>query len=141
MERHIRSLFAEKRLRCTSQRVSVYAALKSTKSHPTAEQLHQLVQSQSPGTSLATIYNTLDALCDSGLARRIPTSGGVARYDADLSGHLHAVTAEGQVVDLPADLVSEVLGCLPQGLRQRVEAAIGSPVRHLSVQFGEPRTV
>jgi Fe2+ or Zn2+ uptake regulation protein len=137
MMAHIRSLFAEKHLRCTSQRTDVFAALKSTKSHPTAEQLHRLVQERSPGTSLATVYNTLDALCESGLARRIPTAGGVARYDADTSDHLHVVTADDQVLDVPHDLCEEVLRSLPGGLRQRLESRLGLPVRHLSVQFSD----
>jgi Fe2+ or Zn2+ uptake regulation protein len=134
---HIRSLFAEKRLRCTSQRTDVFAALKGTKCHPTAEQLHRMVQECSPGTSLATVYNTLDALCESGLARRIPTAGGVARYDADTSDHLHAVTVDDEVVDVPADLCDQVLRSLPQGLRQRLEGRLGARVRHLSVQFSD----
>lgn len=134
---HIRSLFAEKRLRCTSQRTDVFAALKSTKAHPTAEQLHRMVQERSPGTSLATVYNTLDALCESGLARRVPTAGGVARFDADTSDHLHAVTADDEVMDVPTDLCTEVLCSMPAGLRQRLESRLGTPVRHLSIQFSD----
>ncbi len=134
----IRSLFAEKRLRCTSQRTDVYAALKGTKSHPTAEQLHRMVHERSPGTSLATVYNTLDALCSAGLARRIPTAGGVARYDADVSDHLHAVTSDGRVMDVPSDLCGEILQALPDRIRQRLETRLGTPVRHLSVQFSDP---
>lgn len=134
---HIRSLFAEKRIRCTSQRTDVFAALKNTKAHPTAEQLHRMVQERSPGTSLATVYNTLDALCESGLARRIPTAGGVARFDADVTDHLHVVTADDEVMDVPMDLCDEVLRSLPEGLRQRLESRLGAPVRHLSVQFGD----
>ena len=134
---HIRSLFAEKRIRCTSQRTDVYAALKSTKAHPTAEQLHRMVHERSPGTSLATVYNTLDALCESGLARRIPTAGGVARYDADTSDHLHVVTAQDEVMDVPSDLCREVLNALPDGLRARLENRLGAAIRHLSVQFSD----
>lgn len=132
----IRNVFAEKRLRCTAQRVSVYSALMSTKTHPTAEQLHRMVQDDAPGTSLATVYNTLDALCDSGLARRIPTPTGVARYDADVSAHLHAVTEDGQVMDLPRDIEREILETLPRGLQRRLESRLGVGVRHVSVQFG-----
>ncbi|MBL8745253.1 MAG: transcriptional repressor [Phycisphaerae bacterium] len=133
----IRSLFAHKRLRCTAQRAEVYAALRGTRSHPTAEQLYRLVHAQSPGTSLATVYNTLDVLCEAGLARRLPTAGGVARYDADISDHLHAVTADGQVLDVPADLCGEILQALPEGIRARLETRLGAEVRHLSVQFSD----
>lgn len=137
MQDKVRALFVEKGLRCTSQRMDVYLSLASTKCHPTAEHLHRMVQDRSPGTSLATIYNTLEALCEAGLARQIPTPGGVARYDADLSDHLHAVTHDGQVMDVPADLGAEVLAAMPAGLKERLEQRLGSSVRHMSVQFGD----
>lgn len=133
----IRSLFAEKRLRCTAQRTEVYAALKSTTSHPTAEQLHRMVNDRAPGTSLATIYNTLDALCAAGLARRIPTSGGVARFDADLTEHMHAVTSDGQVIDVPHDLGAEVLTALSPDVCKRLKDRLGVEVRHVSIQLAD----
>ena len=39
--------------------------------------------------SLATIYNTLEAFCQAGLAQRLPTPNGCCRYDATLENHLH----------------------------------------------------
>lgn len=135
----IRSLFADKHLRCTQQRLDVYRALASTVSHPTAEQLHRLVREQSPGTSLATVYNTLEVLCQAGLARRIPTPGGIARFDADISDHLHAVTDSGDVVDVPPDLGAEVMVALPHRIRERLESRLGVPIRHVMVQFGQDR--
>jgi Fur family peroxide stress response transcriptional regulator len=133
----IRAMFARRGLRCTSQRVDVYLQLAGTKCHPTAEQLHRSVQERCPGTSLATVYNTLDALCAAGLARQIPTPSGVARYDADVSSHLHVVTDSGEVVDVPPDLGREMLASLSPDLRSRLEARLGTPVRHISVQFGD----
>jgi len=131
----VRSIFSSKQLRCTRQRADVYAALAATKAHPTAEQLHRMVRTTSPGTSLATVYNTLEALCDAGLARKIPTSEGGARYDADLTDHLHAVTGDGQLVDVPEDLSGEVLGAIPSDLHKRLESRLGITVRHITVQF------
>jgi Fe2+ or Zn2+ uptake regulation protein len=140
MSPDLRTVFAEKRLRCTAQRLDVYRALASSKSHPTAEQLHRLVRETSPGTSLATVYNTLDALCEAGLARRLSTPGGVARFDADLSDHLHAVADDGQIMDVPTDIGSEIMRALPPGLRDRLESRLGTQIRHLTVQFDEPPT-
>lgn len=134
-----KSILTARGMRCTQQRLDVYRALVSTKCHPNAEQVHRMVQQRRPGTSLATIYNTLDALCGAGLVRRIPTPGGVARYDADLNEHLHAVTSDGQVTDVPGDLSEEILRSLPTCLCDRLERRLGTPVRHLSIQFGEGR--
>lgn len=118
--------------------MDVYQALASTKTHPTAEQLHRMVAQTSPGTSLATVYNTLEALCSAGLTRKIATGEGGARYDADLSDHLHAVTVDGRIVDVPDDLGSEVLSALPPDLMVRLQARLGAAIRHVSVQFHAP---
>lgn len=131
-----RDLFTRHALRCTRQRVEVYSALASTKSHPTAEELHRMVESRSPGMSLATVYNTLEVLCGAGLARRVPTAGSCpARYDADTSPHLHLVDENGEVVDLPADLAQEILGSLPEGLERRLADRFGRRVSHVSIQI------
>ncbi len=120
--------------------MDVYSALASTKAHPTAEELHRLVAHTSPGLSLATIYNTLEALCAAGLARRVPTSGNAsARYDADTSNHLHLVRENGEVLDLPEDFAREILGSLPADLSGRLAARFGPGVSHLSVQLDSSR--
>ncbi len=119
--------------------MDVYRALTATKAHPTAEELHRLVESARPaphhGTSLATVYNTLEALCDAGLARRIATTQGATRYDADLSNHVHAVREDGSVIDLPGDLAGEVIGTLAEDFAQRVSQRLGGEFTHLTMQF------
>lgn len=137
MERDVRSVFSSSRLRCTKQRVDIYEALRSTKCHPTAEQLHRMVDEKRLGVSLATVYNTLEALCEAGLARRIPTPSGVARYDADVSSHMHAVIDDGSVVDLPMDLCRAILDSLPADLKDRLESRLGANVRHVNIQFAD----
>lgn len=140
-EPEIRTLFVRHDLRCTRQRLDVYAALASTKSHPTAEELHRLVQGSSPGTSLATVYNTLDALCSAGLAQRMATAGpSGARYDADVSDHLHLVTDSGEVVDVPHDLSREVMAALPADLLDRVSRRTGRTPGRLSISIPAPRS-
>jgi len=115
----------------------VYGALASTKSHPTAEELHRMVESRSPGMSLATVYNTLEVLCGAGLVRRVPTAGNTpARYDADTSAHLHIVNEDGVVMDIPADLAAEILASLPKGIERRLADCCGRRVSHVSIQMG-----
>lgn len=115
--------------------MDVYRALASTKAHPTAEELHRMVEATCPGLSLATVYNTLEALCAAGLARRIPTTSGATRYDADLSGHVHVVREDGGVMDLPQDLASEVIDALPRDLAERLAERIGHPAARLTIEF------
>jgi Fur family peroxide stress response transcriptional regulator len=132
---NVRAILTDHHLRCTRQRVEVFSALASTKSHPTAEQLHRMLQVSSPGISLGTVYNTLEALCAAGLTRKLPTLDGPARYDADTSNHLHAFTQSGEVLDLPADLSAEVLAAIPADLRQRLQQRLGTSVDHVHIDL------
>jgi len=130
----VRSEFSRRNLRCTKQRVEVYQALAACRCHPTAEQLHRMLSEGSPGTSLATVYNTLEVLCEAGLCRRIPTTAG-ARYDADLSPHFHLVTTDGRLVDVPPEVGDDLLAELPERLRERVEARLGVTIARIEVQL------
>lgn len=124
-------------LRVTRQREVVYSALIAFHLHPTAEELLRLVREQDGEVSLATIYNTLEALSAAGLTRRIPDSSGrgPCRYDADLSPHAHVTTPDGQMIDLPPDLSKRVLAHLPRELVAEVEARTGRVVDRVQVQF------
>lgn len=130
----VRAEFARRNLRCTKQRVEVYQALASCRCHPTAEQLHRLLSERTPGTSLATVYNTLEVLCEAGLSKRIPTTSG-ARYDADLTPHLHIVTSDGRLIDVPPEVSDDLLAELPQQLQARLEQRLGVRIARVEVQL------
>jgi len=149
-----RGLFATQGLRFTRQRCAIFEALATCRSHPTAEQLYELVRAQCRGLSLATVYNTLDALCESGLCVRVPVERGSARYDANLrwqsdgnggmrpvyddssDPHLHAIDeTSGEIHDVPDDLGREILEHIPPHLVERVENELGFKIDRISLQF------
>lgn len=131
-----KSVFAVRGLRCTRQRIVLYEALMKNNTHPTAEQLFDMVRGQCPGLSLATVYNTLEILCRAGLCRRLPTTRSSSRYDADTRPHLHAVNSEtGDVRDIPDDLSREVIQNLPQTVIRDIEERLGMSVDRISIQF------
>ncbi|MFM9958019.1 MAG: Fur family transcriptional regulator [Phycisphaerales bacterium] len=130
-----RELLEKHGIRCTRQRVELYEALAACKSHPTAEQLHRMVVEHSPGTSLATVYNTLETFTQSGLCRRITSAGpGGARFDADLSNHMHVVDREGRVMDVPEHVGQELLSAITPDVVERLERALGVSIEHIDVQ-------
>src|SRR5262245_15414958 len=129
-----RDILERQGLRWTRQREAVYEALASTKSHPTAEELFQAVTAVEPGMSLATVYNTLEALTAAGLARRLPCQGGAYRYDADVRDHVHLSLADGRLLDLPQDLSGRMLGGVPEGALEELERRLGVSVAGLSIQ-------
>ncbi len=137
----IRELFRSSGLRCTRQRELIYAALAASRLHPTAEDLYQQVSAEDPGLSLATVYNTLDAFTDAGLAQRVSdtTAAGPARFDADMSQHAHLVETGGAITDLPADLNDRLHASLDPALLTEIESRLGVRVRGLRVQIAVER--
>lgn len=135
-----RELFAKHNLRCTRQRTIVFETLRETTAHPTAEDLHRMVSDGEERLSLATVYNTLEALESAGLLHRLPTENGSARYDANMHPHAHVhLTDTGEIVDVPDDLGDALLEHLPREVLDRLEQALGVRVESVSLLIGGRR--
>lgn len=124
-------------LRCTRQRELIYETLAATTAHPSAEELHAALNNADASISLATVYNTLDALTACGLVHRIPARDGKgpSRYDADVSSHAHLVTQDGRVADLPAELHEQLMQRLPPEFLAELEPRLGVPIDRVSIQL------
>lgn len=92
-------------LRLTPQRIAIYRFLASVSSHPTAQQVYEQLAPAYPSLSLATVYNTLDALVGLGIINALGSAGDDAvHYDADTSPHVNlACVSCHEVIDLPSD--------------------------------------
>lgn len=75
--------------RMTRQRTVILDTLCGLHTHPTAEELYELVRRELPNVSLGTIYRNLDVLARSGRVRKLDTGGGQARFDAEIEPHHH----------------------------------------------------
>lgn len=132
----VRQLFAAHDLRCTRQRRMLYEALWATKEHPTADQLYQNLSGSDQSISLATVYNTLEAFCRAGLAQRIATPTGSARYDATVHNHLHLRDeSSGVVADVPEELGKKFLDAIPREVLHQLESNLGFSIRELKVEL------
>jgi len=96
-----RTLHARGR-RMTRQRQAVYETVLASGDHPSAEEVFQRVRRRLPDVSLATVYNSLEALVDCGQIAKVPRSDqGPARYSRRLDPHHHArCIACGRVWDV-----------------------------------------
>lgn len=131
-----RRLFTEHGLRCTRQRVAIYDRLMACKGHPTAEELFEDVRHGCDGLSLATVYNTLEALCEAGLCRRLSLSCGCARFDADLRPHLHLLNDDtGEIHDVPGDLSRRLLHDLSDDVLRDIEQRLGVQIDRVSLHL------
>jgi Fur family transcriptional regulator, peroxide stress response regulator len=78
-------------LRLTAQRMAVFQALVGDSTHPTAEFMFIRIRETLPSLSLSTVYRILESLESEGLIRRVSTSNGVTRFDANLDPHQHLI--------------------------------------------------
>jgi Fur family peroxide stress response transcriptional regulator len=76
-------------LRATPQRVEVYKAVCRSSDHPSAEQVCEIVRKRMPSISLDTVYRSLAWLEENGQIFQVGGLGNSARYDGNLSPHLH----------------------------------------------------
>jgi len=91
----------DRRVRVTAQRLAVYRVLAEDASHPTAEQVYARLRPGIPSLSPATVYRVLESLERERLIRRVSSTHGVARFDANLDAHQHVVCRRcGRMTDL-----------------------------------------
>ena len=86
---NITSIFREKKLKLTPQRLAVYKYLMSTNEHPSAEIIYKALQPEYPTMSLATVYKALKTLVEVKLVQEINVGEVNFRYDANSHEHAH----------------------------------------------------
>lgn len=107
------------RLRMTRQRRVVIDVLIDSDDHPTAAQIYERAKGLMPGISLATIYNSLEALVDAKLVNHLHPDNGPARYCPNVVPHIHLMDDRSQrVIDvqLKPGLRPEDVFDLPEGV-------------------------
>ena len=80
-------------VRMTTQRQLLLEALYQKLSHPSAEQVYELLYAEHPKVvSLTTVYNNIRALKELGLLREFYIHhSGIARYDTHVEPHHHLI--------------------------------------------------
>jgi len=94
--------------RITPQRRAICELLASTDSHPTAQDIFDMLRPQFDSLSLATVYNTLAVLTRQGVVNVLGEAGdGAVHYDADLTPHVNlACTRCHRVTDVKSAYVA-----------------------------------
>ena len=88
-------------LRVTSQRERVYRILREQADHPTADEVYVRVNAERHDMSLATVYNSLDALVRCGLVKQVNVDRTATRYCSNREEHCHFYCEEcGRVHDI-----------------------------------------
>ena len=102
------------------KRNAILDCLKSTKAHPSAEMIFEMLQADHPDISMATVYRNLNLFKNQGIIVSVGTVDGMERYDYDTSPHVHFIcTVCSDVADVPGmdpgssfvEEAAEKLGC------------------------------
>ncbi len=88
-------------LQITAQRLAVLRAV-CGQPHCTADVVAEIVRAEIGAISRQAVYDSLSALVDKGLVRRIQPSGSSARYECRVGDNHHHLVCRncGQVVDI-----------------------------------------
>lgn len=89
-------------MRMTRQRQVILEELGRVKTHPTAEEVYEMVRVRLPRISLGTVYRNLELLAAAGRILKIGTAGTRKRFDAVATPHYHLrCLGCGKVSDVP----------------------------------------
>jgi len=110
----------KKGVRQTEQRKAVFEALMAQTDHPSAVEVFLRVKNRMPSISLATVYNCLETLTESGLVRAVNHEREPSRFCANLQEHAHLFCSQcASVTDIPMHTHTppEQIWNLPAGIR------------------------
>lgn len=91
-----------RKFQITRQRQIILEELRKVTTHPTADELCQLVRRRLPHISLGTVYRNLEILSAHGLMQKLELAGSQRRFDGNVQNHYHVrCLGCGRVEDLP----------------------------------------
>ncbi|MCL4517544.1 MAG: transcriptional repressor [Firmicutes bacterium] len=90
--------------RRTRQREVILEELRKVKTHPTADEVYEMVRQKLPRISLGTVYRNLELMAEEGLIQKLELAGTQKRFDGNPANHYHVRCMRcGRVEDVPVD--------------------------------------
>jgi len=94
-------------LRMTRQRRQILEELRKVNSHPSADEVYEMVRRRIPRISLGTVYRNLEILAEQGEIQKLEFGGTAKRFDARSGQHYHVrCTCCDRVDDAPLRPIS-----------------------------------
>ncbi|CAB5138586.1 Peroxide stress regulator PerR, FUR family [Olavius algarvensis associated proteobacterium Delta 3] len=92
----------DKRPRMTPQRKVILEALRQVDSHPSADEVYEMVRRRLPRISLGTVYRNLEMLSERGEIQKMEYGGSLKRFDGNPTEHYHIrCSCCDRIVDAP----------------------------------------
>lgn len=96
--------------RHTIQKDLVLGAVRSLKSHVTAEDVYNYIIKDHPSVGKGTVYRNLNILAEEGEIRKVEVPGGPERFDFTLREHYHIKCKRcGSVTDVDMDAIPDMM--------------------------------
>lgn len=105
----------------TCQRQIILEELKRVASHPTADEVYEMVRRRLPRISLGTVYRNLETLSRLGIIQKIDVGGAKKRFDGNPRNHYHVRCLGCDRVD---DVALEPLAGIEDRLRSATDYEI-----------------
>ncbi|MFN2352914.1 MAG: Fur family transcriptional regulator [Desulfopila sp.] len=86
-------------MRLTTQRQIILEELHKVTSHPTANEVYDMVRKRLPRIGLGTVYRNLELMADNGIILKIDVGGTQKRFDATTVCHYHIRCSQCDRVD------------------------------------------
>lgn len=94
--------------RNTIQKELVLHAVRSMKSHVTAEEVYAWIIREHPSVGKGTVYRNLHILAEEGEIRKVEIPGGPDRYDFTVKEHYHAKCVKcNKIFDVDRNLLTD----------------------------------
>jgi Fur family ferric uptake transcriptional regulator len=94
-------VLSKQNFRFTPQRKVILEELRKVESHPTADELYELVRKRMPKISLGTVYRNLDILATQGIIQKLHVAESQMRFDGNTQPHFHVHCVHcGRIADI-----------------------------------------
>ena len=95
---------SSRKFRMTRQRQVILEELGKVSSHPTADEVYDMVRRRLPRVSLGTVYRNLEMLSERGMIQKLELGGTRRRFDGNVRDHYHVRCVRcGRLEDVPAE--------------------------------------
>jgi len=96
-------------MRLTTQRQIILEELAKVTSHPTANEVYDMVRKRLPRIGLGTVYRNLELLAESGVILKLEVGGTQKRFDATIDAHYHIRCSScGRVDDIDMEVQDKI---------------------------------
>lgn len=108
-------------MRLTTQRQIILEELLKVTSHPTANEVYDMVRKRLPRIGLGTVYRNLELMAETGMILKLEVGGTQKRFDATIQPHYHVRCLEcGKVDDIDIPVQENINAIAAQACQYQI---------------------